>query len=386
MFASRTGWNLSVNRFTVALENHRKSGKPLLDLTASNPTECGFEYPAEEILAALARPPAMEYHPIAQGLMSARRAVEKYYREKSIAVSEDNIFLTTSTSEAYSYIFRLLCDPGDEILAPRPSYPLFEFLADIQDVKLAPYSLVYDHGWQMDMSSVRAAVTPRTRAIIVVNPNNPTGSYVQPCELDELNGLCADHDLALISDEVFHDFPLREVEHADFAANQAALTFTLSGLSKIAGLPQMKVAWAVVGGPDKLRQTAVERLDVIADTYLSMNTPMQHAMPALMESRHGFQKQLKERLVGNLAALDGLLAAQRACQRLEVEAGWYAVLRVPVTRTDEEMAVALLKELDVLVHPGHFFDFEQDGYLVLSLMTPEPAFVEGAKRVVGFFG
>jgi alanine-synthesizing transaminase len=385
MFASRTDWNLSLNRFTIALDKNKKSGKELLDLTASNPTECGFEYPAEKILAALSSPAAMEYHPISQGLLSARQAVAGYYREKSIAVSEENVFLTTSTSEAYSYIFRLLCEPGDEVLAPRPSYPLFEFLANIQDVKLAPYSLVYDHGWQMDMSSVRAAITKRTRAVIVVNPNNPTGSYVHPRELEQLNKLCTENDLALISDEVFHDFPLRDVEHADFATNHAALTFTLSGLSKIAGLPQMKIAWTVVSGPENLRKQAVERLEVIADTYLSMNSPIQHALPQLMESRRKFQKQLKARLATNLAVLGSQLAQQNTCTRLEVDAGWYSVLRVPATRSDEELAIALLEEKNVLLHPGHFFDFEQEGYLVLSLMTPEQDFIEGVKRVLAFF-
>lgn len=386
MFASRTGWDLSVNKFTTALEKHKKSGKQLLDLTASNPTECGFEYAADKILDALSSPAAMEYQPVAKGLLSARRAVAKYYREKSIAVSEENILLTTGTSEAYSYIFRLLCEPDDEILAPRPSYPLFEFLANIQDVKLTGYSLVYDHGWQMDLSSVRAAIGPRTRAIIVVNPNNPTGSYVQPDELEELNKLCSEQDLALISDEVFHDFALRQRERTDFAANQDALTFTLSGLSKIAGLPQMKVAWMVVSGPDKLRKQAVDRLDVIADTYLSMSAPIQHALPQLLESRHGFQTQLKARLAANLAVLDKLLVQHHVCTRLEVDAGWYAILRVPAMRTDEDVTIALLEERGVLVHPGHFFDFEQDGHLVLSLMTGERDFAEGAKRVLNFFG
>jgi aspartate/methionine/tyrosine aminotransferase len=386
MFASRTGWNLTINKFTTALEKHKKSGKQLLDLTASNPTECEFEYSAEKIFGALCSPAAMEYHPTAQGLQSARQAVANYYREKSISAGEENIFLTTSTSEAYSYIFRLLCEPGDEILAPRPSYPLFEFLANIQDVKLTPYSLVYDHGWQMDLDPLRAAVTERTRAIIVVNPNNPTGSYVQPSELEQLNRLCIERELALISDEVFHDYPLREAKRADLAANQEVLTFTLSGLSKVAGLPQMKVAWMVVGGPEKLRKKAVERLDVIADTYLSMNAPIQHALTALLDSRHGFQRQLKLRLAANLSALDTLLEQQQACTRLEVDAGWYAILRVPATRTDEELAVELLEECDVLVHPGHFFDFEQDGYLVVSLMASEQVFAEGAKRVLEFFG
>src|SRR6185312_1859624 len=351
MFASRTDWNLSLNKFTVALDKHKKSGKQLLDLTASNPTDCGFEYSAEEILRSLKSLAAMKYHPIAQGLLSARQAVADYYREKSIAVSEENIFLTTSTSEAYSYIFRLLCEPGDEVLVPRPSYPLFEFLANIQDVRLVPYSLVYDHGWQIEFNSLKCAINPRTRAIITVNPNNPTGSYVKADELAQMNHLCAAHDLALISDEVFHDYPLRGSGHVTFASNQEALTFTLSGLSKVAGLPQMKVAWMAVTGPDTQRTQALARLEVIADTYLSMNAPLQHALPAMLDSRHALQRQLNARLKANLQTLDAQLAKQKTCTRLDVEAGWYAILRVPATQSDEDRAITLLEKHSVLVHP-----------------------------------
>lgn len=382
MFASRTGWNLKPNRFTLAFENHQKSGRRLLDLTASNPTACNFHYQSDPLLKPFQNPASLSYEPQARGLLSARQSVADYYAAKSLDVSAENVILTTSTSEAYSFIFRLLCNAGDEVLLPQPSYPLFQFLADLHDIRLCPYSLVYDHGWQIDFSSLQRAITPRTRAIILVNPNNPTGSFTKSAESDELNRICAQHQLALIADEVFHDYSFAAAAPLSFSTNDAALTFTLSGLSKVAGLPQMKVAWMVINGPAALRQAAIDKLDVIADTFLSMNAPIQYALPAFLDSRHHFQTQLNARLRANLHALDAELARQKTCTRLDVEGGWYATLRVPVTRTDEDLAIALLERRDVLVHPGHFFDLEQDGYLILSLMTPDNIFVEGLKRIV----
>ena len=384
MFASRTGWNLSRNRFTEALEAHQQTGRELLDLTASNPTRVGLQPDSAALLAALGDPESLRYDPQARGLLPARQAVAEYYAHSNSKVNPDQIILTTSTSEAYSFVFRLLCNPQDEVLVPRPSYPLFEFLADIQDVRLVPYELIYDHGWQIDFHGLRAAINSATRAVILVNPNNPTGSYVKQSEREELNRLCHDHEVALISDEVFFDFNLVGEHFESFATNDAALTFTLSGLSKIAGLPQMKVAWMVTTGPEELERTALDRLEVIADTYLSMNAPMQHAIPKLLRFGTGFQQQLMPRLRANLLNLDAQLEEQRSCSRLKVEGGWYATMRVPVTRTDEELAIELLQRSDVLVHPGHFFDFHGDGYLILSLMTPEPVFREGVKRVLDY--
>jgi alanine-synthesizing transaminase len=383
VFASRTNWDLTKNRFTEALEAYRTSGRPLLDLTVSNPTDCGFQFSAK-LLHALDSTQALKYDPTSQGLVSARDAVSDYYREKGIVAPTENIFLTTSTSEAYSYIFRLLCEPGDSILIPQPSYPLFEFLANIQDVQLVSYPLIYDHGWQIDLGALHSAIGSRTRAVITVNPNNPTGSFLRQSELAELNRVCAQHDLALISDEVFHDYSFTTAPHPSVASDAKILSFTLSGLSKVVGLPQMKVAWTVVNGPEKVRTDAIARIDVIADTYLSMNAPIQHALPVLLNSGHDFQKQLRTRLVTNLAALDESLRSHTAITRLDVEGGWYATLRVPVTRTDEDLAIALLQEAGVLVHPGHFFDFEQEGYLILSLMTPQGDFAEGVKRLLRF--
>jgi aspartate/methionine/tyrosine aminotransferase len=382
MFAERTNWNLAGNRLSEALARHRASGKRLYDLTASNPTECGFVYDSEAILAALQNPAALRYEPNPKGLEIARRAVAKYYVDGGATVSLDDIVLTTSTSEAYSFVFRLLCNPGDELLIPAPSYPLFGFLADLQDVKLVRYPLVYDHGWQIDLHGLQQAITARTRSVIVVNPNNPTGHFVKANELAKLGELCAAREMALIADEVFLDFSLGKNNPLSFAGHGGALTFTMSGLSKIAGLPQMKMAWVITSGPEQLKARALERLEVIADTYLSPNAPVQLATPVFLEQRGGFQKQVMQRVSKNLAELDRQVAARKSCERLEVEGGWYAVLRVPVTVGDEELAIQLLTERDVYVHPGHYFDFAGDGYLVVSLITPEREFAEGMRRLL----
>ena len=410
MFSERTNWTLAQNCFTEAVEQVRSSGQKILDLTVSNPTRAGLQYDSAAILRSLGSPKAMDYDPQAKGLPEAREAVAEYYRaEHGIAgLDRERIVLTTSTSEGYSYVFRLLCNARDALLVPKPSYPLFEFLADLQDVKLVPYPLLYDHGWQIDFPSLEKAITPQTRGVVLVHPNNPTGSFVQTAEADQLNTFCRERGLALIVDEVFLDYRLdaaapfahvgtaalgRPVEHSSttaaagtnarsFAGNQEVLTFTLSGLSKISALPQMKVSWVVTSGPAAEVEAAMARLEVIADTYLSMNAPIQWAVPVLMEERKNIQRQLLERGERNLAELDRQLAGQKSCQRLSLAGGWYAVLRVPVTRSDEELAIELVREKSVMVHPGHFYDFPSDGYLVLSLITNQQEFRDGISRVL----
>ena len=392
MTSSRGGqsWNLSPNRYTQALEAHRRAGREVLDLTASNPTTIGLQYREEELLAALPNPEALIYEPQPKGLLSAREAIAAYYAERGSHISPDDLILTTSTSEAYSFVFRLLCDPGDRVLVPAPSYPLFDFLADLQDVKLVPYELVYDHGWQIDFHSIQTALQRasaadhKCRALLVVHPNNPTGSYVKAHEADELNRTCAANRMALIADEVFLDYSLGAELQLTFSSNYKALTFTLSGLSKISALPQMKVAWIAVSGPDEVKAEALERLEVIADTYLSMNAPVQLAVPVMLQERPAIQRQLTYRVRENLAELDSQLAAQKLCQRREIEGGWYAVLRVPVTGSDEELAIELLQETGVLLQPGHFYDFPSDGYLVLSLITKSEVFKRGIQRMLQF--
>jgi len=419
MFSDRTNWALTRNRLTDALEAARSGDANVLDLTVSNPTRAGLRYDEAAILRSLSAPRAIDYDPQPKGLRQAREAVAAYYsgdpscgghgvRGPGVRdFDPEQLVLTTSTSEGYSYIFRLLCNPGDELLVPKPSYPLFEFLADLEDVKLVPYPLIYDHGWQMDFPSLEKAVTPRTRGVVVVHPNNPTGSYVQAHELSLLNAFCREHgagkggsgkagssksashksgssdgSLALIVDEVFLDYAHNGEPRPTFAANRDALTFTLSGLSKVSALPQMKVAWIAVSGPPAETAPALARLEVIADTYLSMNAPLQWATPALLDQRKSLQKQLLDRVRGNLTELDRHLAAQKTCERLAVDGGWYAILRVPVTKSDEDLAIELLQKRSVLVHPGHFYDFPSDGYFVLSLITPATQFSDGIGRIL----
>jgi alanine-synthesizing transaminase len=389
-FAQRTSWNLAANRYTEALEAHRRAGREVFDLTASNPTTIGLHYSEDELLSALANRKALTYQPQAQGLLSARQAVSGYYAAHGSSVTPDRLILTTSTSEAYSFLFRLLCDPGDTVLVPTPSYPLFDFLADLQDVKLEPYELVYDHGWQIDFHSVQEAIErarrapSRCRALLAVHPNNPTGSFVKLAEAEELNRVCAAQEMAIVADEVFLDYSLANVPRLTFSSNDTVLTFTLSGLSKVSGLPQMKVAWIAANGPHTLLSEAMTRLEVIADTYLSMNAPLQSAVPVMLEQRYRIQSQLVQRIATNLALLDAQLDWHKLCRRLEVEGGWYVILRVPAAGSDEELAIALLRESGVLVQPGHFYDFQSDGYLVISLITPIEEFAEGIRRLLAF--
>jgi alanine-synthesizing transaminase len=388
MFSDRTNWQLTPNALTRALtcaiEEARASGQTILDLTISNPTEAGIRPDTGAVLAALSNSEAMHYDPQPRGLLSARRAVCRYYRE-SHGVSNldpEQLILTTSTSEAYSYIFRLLCNPGDEILVPKPSYPLFEFLADLADVKLVPYPLLYDHGWQIDFDSLYKAANPRCRAVILVHPNNPTGSYVSANETSALNSFCRSHALALIVDEVFLDYSHDATPRPSFVANADALTFTLSGISKISALPQMKLAWVATSGPEEIVAESGARLEVIADTFLSMNAPVQLAADVLLAQRRLIQPILLERLRANLAELDQQLLKHPSCARLQAEGGWYAVLRVPAIESDEDLAVRLLRKANVSVHPGHFYDFPNEGYLVLSLITEPVTFREGVARLL----
>ena len=380
MFAARTNWNLKANRLAEALERHKSGGRRLLDLSASNPTECGFRYDAPAIMRSLCSPASLQYHPDPKGLESAREAVAAYYAERGEHVAVDDLILTASTSEAYSFIFRLLCNPGDELLIPTPGYPLFDFLADLNDVKLTRYALFYDHGWHIDMHVLKQAITPRTRGIIVVHPNNPTGHFTQPEEISQLNETCSANQMAIIADEVFLDFSLG-ARQKSFATNTGALTFTMSGISKISGLPQMKFAWLAVSGPQDIKREALARLEMIADTYLSLNAPIQLAAPVLLQQRKQFQQQLMARVRANLAEIDSQLIETQHVSRLMVEGGWYAVLRIPATRPDEELALELLEKHGVYLHPGHYYDFPGDGFLVLSLIAPEEDFKEGVRRL-----
>jgi alanine-synthesizing transaminase len=382
-WSQRTQWDLAETPWARQLARLRAAGAPLWDLTASNPTHCGFVYDAASILAPLNDPLALRYEPDPRGLRPAREAVSSYYRDHGAVVDPEQIFLTTSTSEAYSFLFRLLCDPGDEVLIGQPGYPLFDFLARLDDVRLVPYELFYDHGWHLDLEALRRRLTPRTRAIVVVHPNNPTGHFTCPTDRAALEALCREHRLALIVDEVFLDYGLAERSNGEsFAVGEHSVpTFVLSGLSKVAALPQMKAAWIACFAEGMVQAEALQRLEVISDTFLSMSAPIQCAIPAWLGGRETLQRQIRQRVQRNLAALDAVLLRQKLMTRLDVEAGWYAILRVPGLKPEEETALDLLLQRAVVVHTGGFFGFPGQGWLVVSLLASEKAVEEGTEAL-----
>jgi alanine-synthesizing transaminase len=378
MLSSRSAFDLSPNPLALAVARARAAGQPLLDLTESNPTRAAVPYDRDAILAALASPRALLYEPLPFGLPSAREAVAR-----ELGVDAARVVLTASTSEAYALLFKLLCDSGDEVLVPAPSYPLFEHLARLEAVRAVPYRLAYDGAWHVDVASVRAARGARTRAVVSVAPNNPTGSYLKKDELAALASL----GLPIVSDEVFARYPLRDDPARAWTALEASeaghapLIFVLGGLSKLAALPQMKLAWIVVGGEGARVRAALARLEVIADAFLSVGAPVQHAAPALLASRAAAETAIAARVRANLAAVRAAVAGS-AASLLDVEGGWYATLRLPATRSEQDWTLALLERDGVLVHPGHFFDFEQEAYVVVSLLTPEEPLREGLGRLV----
>ena len=382
VFSSRLKWDSPANPLAALLAEKRRAGARVLDLTESNPTHAGFEYPGDEILAALADGRSLRYDPAPRGLHSAREAVSQYYAQRGVAADPSRILLTASTSEAYSYLFKLLADPGDEILVPRPSYPLFEFLAAMESVQIRQYPLRFDGAWYIDFEALEHAAGPRARAIVVVNPNNPTGSFLKLQERARLEEFSAARGLAILSDEVFSDFALAPdpARVATLAGGCNALTFSMSGLSKIAGLPQMKLGWIVAGGPK--HEAALNGLEWIADTYLSVAAPVQLALPRLLGAAEPVRAQILERTRANLAFLRGAIAPASPFQALPVEGGWYAILQVPRVRGEEQWALDLLDLHDVLVQPGFFYDFDAEAFLVLSLLTPSQVFEQGVDQVL----
>ncbi len=371
-FSQRLHWQTKQNRLTELLASKRAQQEVILDLTESNPTCAGLDYPSEAICQAFADPRALRYEPTPKGLQSAREAVALRYG----AVDPERILLTASTSEAHAYLFKLLCDPNDEVLVPRPSYPLFEFLAALESVRVVQYPLFYNHGWMLDAQALEGLITPRTRAIVIVNPNNPTGSFIKQ---DELKMLAA-FGLPIISDEVFagyafHDDPARV---STLVHTTSIPSFSLSGLSKVAGLPQMKLGWLIANGP--AREAALARLELIADTFLSVGSPVQWALPSLLRTADSIQQQIRARTQANLSHLREQVRG-KPVSVLELEGGWYATLQVPRIRTEEEWALLLLEQQNTLIQPGFFYDFGQEAFLVLSLLTPEPVFREGLTRI-----
>ncbi len=381
-FSKRTEWNTEESALAQAHRLRLQAGLPVADLTASNPTRCGFAYQAG-LLDALKDARALEYDPQPLGLLRARKAVCGYYADHGVTVTPERVVLTTSTSEAYSFLFKLLCDEGSEIVVPQPGYPLFDFLAVLDDVRIKGAPLVYDYGWQIEPEGFRRAITAETRAIVLVHPNNPTGHFTKRWEAEELGQICRERRIALIVDEVFLDYGFGEERTASFAAGLEGVdVYVVSGLSKIAGLPQMKSAWIVATGPNA--KPAMERLEVIADTFLSMNAPVQGAIPQWIEGRGQIQSQIAMRVQTNLAELDRRLADMNTVRRLEVEGGWYAVLRIPAVQADERTALELL-ERGAWVHPGYFFGMEESGWLVVSLLGDVEEFATGVDVLVNYF-
>lgn len=382
MFSKRTHWDLRPNRLTQALDERRATGLPVLDLTESNPTAVGL-LPPPDLLQSLAGEGGRVYEPDPRGLRAAREAVARDFRRRGVALEADRLLLTASSSEAYGYLFKLLCDPGERVLVARPSYPLFDYLAALESVHVDRCELRWDGQWHLDFGSLEHALTPQTRAVIVVHPNNPTGSYLARAEAERLHELCGRHGLALIADEVFADYALGPPPSCpSLAQDGPALVFTLGGLSKSCGLPQLKLGWIAVTGPEALRRQALERLEIVADSYLSVATPVQRAAPALLSRLPALQAPIQARVTENLARLVGALPRDSPASLLRPEGGWYAVLRVPATLPEDERVLRLLECHGVLVHPGFFFDFAQEAYLVLSLL-PEPGrFAEGLFHVL----
>ena len=386
-FSSRTPADLAPNRLARALERLRAEGRPIIDLTESNPTRAGFDYP-DDLLAGLADPRGLSYAPQPFGAIDARRAVAREYARHGLTVSPERVVLTASTSDGYSLLFKLLADAGDEVLVPRPSYPLFDHLTRLDLVVPRAYDLEYHGAWSVDFASLERAWTPRTRAVLVVSPNNPTGSFLKQEECDRLAAMCAARGAAIIADEVFADYEL--TPGAAAAAGRAvgrndALTFSLGGLSKSVGLPQVKLGWIVAAGPVSLVDAALERLELVCDTYLAVSTPVQLAASELLSAGVAVRTQIARRIAANHGCLREQAALSPACQVLRAEGGWYAVLQVPSFGPEEDLVVDLLTRDGVLVQPGYFFDFRRESFLILSLLTPEADFSQGIGRLLRHF-
>lgn len=378
-FSSRTSWERRPNPLSRALEERRSANLPVLDLTGSNPTDAGLTPPADDILRSLADASILNYRPDPHGLESARSAIINYYLSKGVSIDPSRLFLTSSTSEAYALLFMLLCNAGDAVLTPRPSYPLFDYLAGTHDVTLHPYDLRYDQGWEIDIDSIARSITPSAKAVALINPHNPTGMFLKREEHRHLTALARRHRLALIVDEVFIDYPFAgdPRRYGTTAADSEALTFTLNGISKSFGLPQLKLGWIAVGGNARVASAAVERLEIICDTLLSVNTPAQVALPRLMTACITTRNSIADRVSSNYRFLVDTAAGGSACSVLHSEGGWYGIIRAPRIQTDEQWAIALLRDRGIHVFPGYFFDFEEEACLVVSLLTKGDLFRRG---------
>jgi aspartate/methionine/tyrosine aminotransferase len=383
VFSSRVDAELSSNRLARAVQELRDRGVPYVDLTESNPTKVGISYP-DDLLDALAGPASRVYRPEPFGLVPAREAVCRELARRGTPAISERVILTASTSEAYSFLFKLLCNPDDSVLVPCPSYPLVDHLTRLDGVRAVSYPLVWDRRWALDLDFLERTADSRTRAVLVVSPNNPTGSVITAAEHERLALFCAARSLPIIGDEVFLDYPLTSAVPRSIVVDDRALTFSLGGLSKSAGLPQLKLGWIVVNGPAGDVAQALARLEVIADSYLSVSTAVQEALPNLLDHARLIRAQIQRRIGQNLARFREVAAEFPSCELLEPEGGWSAVVRVPAVRGEEELVLGLLHDQHVLVHPGFFFDFPREAYVVLSLLPPEDAFAEGISRLLEY--
>ena len=387
LFSARFPAHLAPNRLAQVLQAHRAAGRSIVDLTASNPTQAGFDYPVD-LLAPLGDARGLRYAPAPLGGMDARRAVAADFARQGIDVPADRVVLTASTSEAYSTLFKLLANADDDVLVPRPSYPLFDALTRLDLVSARPYDLEYHGAWSIDFPSLERACTPRTRAVLVVSPNNPTGSFIGHDELDRLAAFCRPRQIAIIADEVFADYELEpgSAERAGrVAAREDVLSFTLGGLSKSIGLPQAKLGWFAVAGPHAPVAAALERIEFVCDSYLSVATPVQSAASELLTRGATVRAHIAARVVTNYRRLQAAVAAVPSCRVLRADGGWSAVIHVPSFEPEEDLVVRLLTTDGVLVHPGYFFDFPNESYLVLSLLPAPAEFDHGVDLIVRYF-
>lgn len=386
MFSTRTPDSLAPNRLAQALEASRRAGRDLIDLTESNPTKVDLIYPPD-VLRGLGAPESLIYAPEPLGTLAARRGVSASFAARGFDVPPERIALTASTSEAYSLLFKVLCEPGDEVLVPRPSYPLFEHLTRLDAVAAIPYDLEYHGRWSIDLESVERAASPRARAVLVVHPNNPTGSFVKPDELDRIAALCAARDMAIVADEVFAEYEL-EPGAARAAARVPdrtdVLTFSLGGLSKSVGLPQVKLGWMAMAGPTREVERALTRIEFACDAYLSVSTPVQIAAGELLDHGADVRRQIQSRVAANYRSLFDMASGSPVCHVMHAEGGWSAILRVPAIESEEEMVLTLLDHEGVLIHPGYFFDFPHEAYVIVSLLVREATFVEGVRRLLRY--
>ncbi len=379
MFSNRTNWNLSSNRLTKLIEERRQQGHVILDLTESNPTKVGFDFYDIGLLNPLKNKSNLIYEPDPKGLLNARIAVSGYYKQKGIYVNPENVVMTSSSSDAYSYILKLIAKFNEEVLVPVPSYPLLSIISQLNDVVLKHYRLVYDGEWHFDFDSITSAITTNTRAIIVIHPNNPTGSYVKLNEYKILVEIAAKYNLAIISDEVFLDYAITDNEHRleSFADKSDVLTFTISGISKMLGLPQMKIGWLIVNGPQKHCVDALSRLEMIADTYLSVSTPAQNSLPYWLNQFYHINSKILNRVKQNYFLLQGASKNNVASSVLYVEGGWNGIIKLPKIRPDDEWVESFLLNSNVLFQPGYFYDFEEDANIIMSLIQ-QPEVLETA--------